>query len=171
MRSRHKCRGPGKRGRGKRRSGEKDEMEGSGESVGARVSPNPQGKLIPSLNSRRPNSSIAEAIVERVRDDSTEEAAPRQCTAHTGVGTIVSGGAKQIRQKEREERRKGEDGEEGREGEREKGAPPRPGQAGRAARSSPVFSPRAQGTRRGIYGQQGETYLGYYTPSLVKCLA
>ena len=107
----------------------------------------------------------------REQGDSTEEAAPRQCTAHTGVGTIVSGSAKQIRQKEREERRKGEDGEEGREGEREKGAPPRPGQAGRAARGSPVFSPRAQGTRRGIYGQQGETYLGYYTPSLVKCLA
>ena len=63
MRSQLKCRGPEKIRRGKRRCGARDEMEESGGSVGARISPNPQDKPIPSLNFRGPESTTAEAIV------------------------------------------------------------------------------------------------------------
>ena len=122
MRSRHKCRGPGKRGRGKRRSGEKDEMEGSGESVGARVSPNPQGKLIPSLNSRRPNSSIAEAIVGKSagrlpqRKPPRDNVPPTQGSAQSSAEARSGFGRKRERRGERKKTERKEEKEKERKG-------------------------------------------------------
>ena len=159
-------------GKEKRRCGAKDEMEESGGLVGARISPNPQDRPVPSLNSRGSESTTAEAIVGKKSGATPQRKPPRDDVPPT-QGSARSSAEAQSRFDRNRERR-GEKKNRKRKEEKEKegkGAPPRPGQAGRAARGSPVFSPRAQGTRRGIYGQQGETYLGYYTPSLVKCLA